>query len=143
MISYRMPLEGLKVSTNKIYAGIHWAKRKEIKDGFLNLAVIFCRPVQRVESYPVRIHYRFVFASRGLDTLNTAFMAKMLEDSFRTIGILEEDDPAHVAETILEVVVLPKKKRSKGSDDERSKDDAKDEDFVEINISEYGSQKTA
>lgn len=67
-------------------------------------------------------------------------MAKMLEDAFRTLGILQEDDPSHVAKTVLEVVILPKKKRSKDAGDKRSKDDEENKDHVIIQITPYESR---
>ena len=136
-LKFRVPLAGYKFSTNKIYAGSHWGKRKSVKDGIASIAAVFCRPAQRIESYPVEIRYRFCFVSRPLDTLNTAAMAKMLEDAFRSIGILEEDDPAHVARSILEVDVLPRKKGSAQVHASRSQIDAQNEDYVEITIIPY------
>ncbi len=135
MITYHIPLTGLKVSTNKIYAGIHWTKRKESADAIHSVATGFCRPVQKVQSYPVEIRYKFVFVTRPLDTLNCAYMAKCIEDAFRAIGILEDDSPSYVARTIIEVHEQSKgksKKRLKSS----SKEDAEKEveDRVEIII---------
>lgn len=137
MITYRIPLRGLKFSTNKIYAGIHWTERKRIKDSILSVAGGFCRPIQKPESYPVQIRYRFFFATRPLDTLNTAAMAKMFEDAFRTLGIIEEDTPEFVARTILEVYAIDPKERSKAAALRGKKRDAKEEDWVEITISCY------
>lgn len=126
IISYRIPITTLKTSTNKIYAGTHWSKRKTLKDSILDYAAGFCRPVQSVESYPVEIRYRFTFKSRVLDTLNCAYMAKMFEDAFRAIGVIEDDDPKYVARSIIEVVSTPKSKtKEKGR---------KDEDWLEIFI---------
>jgi hypothetical protein len=133
-IQYRLPLKGIKVSTNEIYAGIHWAKRKQIKDSILSIAAGFCRPIQKIGSYPVEIRYRFIFGSNGLDTLNCAYMAKMFEDAFRSLGILEDDDPAHVATAVLTVIELPRTKNAKGSYDSRAKANAEDKDWVEIEI---------
>lgn len=138
MIKIHIPLEGLKISTNKFYAGLHWSKRKEVKDGFLDLAGSFCRGIPKIESYPVEIEYKFFFRSRPLDSLNTSIMAKILEDAFRAIGILEEDDAAHVKRSILEVNILPKKKRKAPEDEQREKINPKDKgDFVEIIIKSY------
>lgn len=133
-IEYRIPLRGIKFSTNQIYAGIHWAKRKEIKDSILSIAYGFCRPVQKAGPYPVELRYKFIFGSRGLDTLNTAAMAKMFEDAFRTIGILEDDDPAHVARTILEVASSAPPRGTKKAHTFGLKANAQDEDWVEIEI---------
>lgn len=125
-LTYRIPLtsfqpgkkgkereEHLKFSTNKIYAGTHWGKRKSIKDVIARHAEIFCRPAARIVSYPVEIRYRFCFVTRPLDTTNTTALVKMFEDALRAIGILEDDDPSHVVRTIIEVVALRKPKRPK------------------------------
>lgn len=136
-LRFKIPLAGYKFSTNKIYAGSHWGKRKSVKDGIASIAAVFCRPVARIESYPVEIRYRFCFVSRPLDTLNTAAMAKMLEDAFRSLGILEDDDPAHVARTVLEVDVFPRKKGSSSNDASSAQGDAPNEDQLEVTIIPY------
>lgn len=137
MIQYRIPLKGLKVSTNKIYEGIHWTKRRQHKDSVSSYAGAFCRPVQKVESYPVEIRYRFLFRSRALDTLNCAYLAKMFEDAFRALGILEEDSPSFVARSVLESIVVPSRKGKKKGHDRRAKADEEDEDWLEITINSY------
>ena len=134
MIQYRVPLDGIKFSTNQIYAGVHWAKRKQAKDSIARYAAIFCRPVKKIDAYPVEISYRFVFGTRALDTLNTAAMAKMLEDAFRAIGILKDDSPAYVARTVLESVAVPSEKRPKKGDAGYRATYQKKEDYVEITI---------
>lgn len=134
MIRYRIPLRGLKVSTNEIYAGIHWAKRKQIKDSILSVANGFCRPIQKIGSYPVELRYKFTFGTRGLDTLNTAYMAKMFEDALRTLGILEDDDPSHVARTILDVIAIKRPKGKKALIASGRQANAQDDDWLEIEI---------
>lgn len=84
-----------KISTNQIYSGIHWAKRKEIKDLYKD----YCRfniKLEKVVSYPARLVYEFNFKRNPLDTLNCAYMAKMIEDCLVEFGIIENDDPAHI-----------------------------------------------
>lgn len=135
MITYRVPLLGIKLSTNQSYAGIHWTKRKAIKDSVLSIVFGVCRPVLKVDSYPVDIRYRYVFKTRALDTLNTAIISKMLEDALCSIGVLEDDSPHFVKRSILEVDVLPKEKRSKSSNAQRPQ--AGSEDFVEITITPH------
>src|SRR3990167_5356300 len=142
-LTYRIPLtslqegkkgkrkeEHLKFSTNKIYAGTHWGKRKSIKDVIARHAEFFCRPAARIVAYPVEIRYRFCFATRPLDTTNTTALIKMFEDALRTIGILEDDDPAHVVRTIIEVVVLRKPKGSKANDSLGTQENEPYEDSV-------------
>lgn len=140
IIHYKIPLRGLKVSTNKFYAGIHWTKRKEIKDGIISIARGFCRPILQVKSYPVQIEYRFFFSSRSLDTLNTAVMAKIFEDAFRAFGILQDDSPKFVGKSILEVIEIPKSRGKKKDVVVRSKDNEENEDYLEITIKSYESK---
>lgn len=137
MIHFLVPLRGIKCSTNTIYAGIHWSKRKEIKDGIASVAGAFCRPVQKIQSYPVQIYYRFLFGTRPLDTLNTTFMAKCFEDAFRALGILKDDSPKYVAKTILEVGVVGPWEIKKKIAALGPKADAKDKDWLEITIDDY------
>lgn len=106
MISFRIPISGLKQSTNKFYAGQHWSKRKEFKDSVFDYARAFCRKSGSIGRYPVEIRYRFIFESRALDTLNTAIIAKCFEDALRSLGILKDDSPAYVARSVLEVVAV-------------------------------------
>lgn len=65
-------------------------------------------------------------------------MAKMLEDAFRSFGILADDDPKHVARSILEVNAASTSKRSKTPLTQGAKADEKNEDYVEITIKPYG-----
>ena len=134
LMRFRIPLLGLKTSTNKIYAGEHWSKRKHLKDSVLSVAGYFCRPAKRIESYPIEIRYRFLFGTRALDTLNTAYMAKMFEDALRTLGILEDDDPKYVARSVLEVDAWPRPKRPQESDASWPKANAQDKDWLELTI---------
>lgn len=64
-------------------------------------------------------------------------MAKMLEDAFRAIGILEEDDPAHVGRSIIEVIAIPREKRPKAPHGPWTPGIAKSEDYIEITIQPY------
>jgi len=91
-----MPLPE-KVSTNQIYAGIHWAKRKKLVDLF-HKAFLEHRKL-KVEHYPVDINYIFTFKTKPLDTTNCTYMVKCLEDGMVKNGILEDDNPAHVSFT--------------------------------------------
>lgn len=61
-------------------------------------------------------------------------MAKCIEDSFRTIGILKDDSPSYVARTIIESHEQGKSKDAKKIKSSGKKDDAKNEDWVDIII---------
>ena len=128
----------LKESTNTIYAGQHWAKRKEYKDCLAGHAAKFCKVNERITTWPVQIKYRFIFETRALDTLNCVYMAKCLEDTLRALQILPDDSPKYVALSILEVV---KKDSSQApsSDKKANKIQPKaaKEDWLEITIEPY------
>lgn len=115
---------------------MHWTKRKEIKDSILSITRGLCRPVKKVGSYPIQISYRFVFSSRALDTLNTAVMAKMFEDSLCAIGVIEGDSPKYVATSILEIIDQREENKKKGISNKGSKINKENEDYVEIKIYE-------
>jgi hypothetical protein len=86
-----------KVSTNQIYSGIHWAKRKKLAD--LYHQSLLEHRKKEITEYPVEITYIFDFKAKPLDTTNCTFMVKMLEDSLVLNGILKDDDPKHVSFT--------------------------------------------
>jgi len=132
MITYRIPISGLKKSTNKIYAGEHWSKRKEFKDICFDYARHFCKPVQEFGPYPIQIRYRFVFTSRVLDTTNLTYLVKVFEDALRSLKILKDDSPKYVVRTIIEVVESTKKKTKKAITGMGSAQNAKNEDWLEI-----------
>lgn len=89
-----------KVSTNKVYAGVHWRKRKEWADLY-HQEFWPIKGKVKVEKYPVVITYDFSFKANALDSLNCAMMAKMLEDGMVAVGILKDDCPEYVAKSII------------------------------------------
>lgn len=88
-----------KISTNKIYAGMHFRSRKKIVDLYHNYFID--QKGKTIEHYPVDITYIFTFKTRPLDSLNTAFMAKMIEDSLIKHGVLQDDTPEFVESSTL------------------------------------------
>ena len=80
-----------KVSTNKIYESKHWSFRKEIKDNYKAYCLPKFRKLDPVKEYPVKIKYEFEFSSHPLDTLNCAFLAKMIEDCLVEANVLIDD----------------------------------------------------
>lgn len=64
-------------------------------------------------------------------------MAKMFEDAFRSIGILEDDAPKYVARTILEVVINSSKKGKKNTAPQGSQINEEAEDYLEVTITPY------
>lgn len=82
-----------KVSLNKWYSGIHWTKRKKIKDNYINVVKSqFSKVFSKDNKY--NVSYYFEFKSRPLDASNCVAMVKMIED------ILFENDGYKVVESI-------------------------------------------
>ncbi len=100
-----------KISLNKVYAGVHWSKRKEWADmyheEFLDVKGV------KVNNYPVVILYEFFFKQKPLDSLNCAMMAKMLEDGMVKAKILKGDEPKFVDESRLKSHVIEDLKADK------------------------------
>lgn len=87
-----------KISTNRIYSGLHWSERNRLKD--LYHAHLLPWRLSRPElKFPVKITYTFVWSKRPLDSTNQTFMIKMLEDGLVKIGILPDDTPKYVKST--------------------------------------------
>lgn len=97
-IKFAMPK---KISTNTIYAGTHWAKRKAQADLYHEYiqAVAHEKQIAPIEEYPIDIEYIFTFKGKPLDTTNATYMAKLCEDGLVKSGIIEDDDPEHVQYT--------------------------------------------
>ena len=68
-----------KISLNKWYAGIHWTKRKKIKDTYTLLVKSQFKEVFSSE-HSYTTEYSFTFKSRPLDASNCVAMVKMVED---------------------------------------------------------------
>ena len=74
-----------KHSLNEIYAGKHWQKRKSAKDTYKILIKSQFKDVLSKDKV-YKVYYEFGFKTRPLDTSNTVYMLKMIED------IIFEDD---------------------------------------------------
>lgn len=95
-MNIRIPLPE-NVSTNAIYSGLHWSKRKKLADLYHWSLAQFKN--QAVKEYPVDINYIFTFKGKPLDTTNCTYMAKMLEDGLVKNGVIGNDSPEYVAFT--------------------------------------------
>lgn len=93
-ISFSLPE---KISTNKIYAGVHWRTRNKHKDKFR--AVEF--EGDPVTQFPVDITYDFKIVGRQLDSTNLGYMAKLVEDALVKKNILPDDSPKYVRYTTM------------------------------------------
>ena len=84
-----------KISLNKWYAGMHWTKRKQIKDAYtLIVKSQFKDVLPAYNSYDTEYH--FTFKSRPLDASNCVAMVKMIEDI-----IFETDSYKVVTEIVI------------------------------------------
>ena len=88
---YNLP----KISLNKWYAGMHWTKRKKIKDNYTQIVRSqFSSLLSRDNTY--KVEYHFTFKSRPLDASNCVAMVKMIEDI-----IFETDSYKVVTEIVI------------------------------------------
>tara|TARA_R100000951_G_C2486803_1_gene133224 strand:+ start:109 stop:492 length:384 start_codon:yes stop_codon:yes gene_type:complete len=84
-----------KISLNKWYAGMHWTKRKKIKDDYTQIVRSqFSNTLTRENTY--KVEYHFTFKSRPLDASNCVAMVKMIEDI-----IFETDSYKVVTELVI------------------------------------------
>lgn len=88
-----------KVSTNRIYMGIHWATRKKYKDLMRWAFVPFISSLAPIKEG--KITFEFGFKNKPLDCSNCSFMAKMMEDVLVEHQILKDDSPNYVKEITL------------------------------------------
>lgn len=79
----------IKVSANKIYAGVHWSERKKIKDLFLWGLLGIKKELKKVGK--CKLTFNFQFKSNPLDDSNCFFMVKIIEDCLVHYKILEDD----------------------------------------------------
>lgn len=90
-------------STNQIYSGIHWAKRKKAKYDALKAtkaAVAGMTPMQRQVDLVFRP--RLGKGQRKRDTSNNSMSAKLIEDGLVKAGILADDTEQYVRKVTLE-----------------------------------------
>lgn len=83
-----------KLSTNKIYEGVHWATRKKHKDLFLWSFVTVASKIKPVDSCD--IEFEFGFKSKPLDCDNCSYSVKLIIDCLRHYGKLKDDTPEYV-----------------------------------------------
>lgn len=93
-----------KLSSNRIYRMHHHAKNrfqtavnKEVAQSVRE------QKIKEITKYPVRCKYTFYVTGKTIDVVNTAGMAKAVEDGLRYAKILKEDSLKFVKEvTFLE-----------------------------------------
>jgi hypothetical protein len=90
----------IKVSSNQIYAGQHWTKRKKLKDDYLWLTTPF-KSLPKI-SEKVDLDFKFFFGSKPLDSSNCGFLVKILEDCLVHYGVLQGDTIKFVGKVSME-----------------------------------------
>lgn len=90
-----------KVSTNKIYESKHWGVRDKLKNEFINYYFNLLNKFTPVINYPIKITYDFYFVRNPLDTLNCCYMAKMMEDIMVKLGVIVDDSPKYVKQSVI------------------------------------------
>lgn len=88
-----------KISTNRIYAGIHWAERKRLKDLMRWALVPVIHSINPMTKGTLTFDFRF--KSRPLDCSNCSFMAKMIEDVLVDHFKIVNDTPQYVKRIII------------------------------------------
>lgn len=102
----------IKVSTNEIYSGMNWKKRRIIAEWYHNLTREDCNEIVTIEE-KVDIVMRFYFKTYAFDSSNCSFMAKMIEDSLTKNNALKDDTNKEVWKFTVESVFIPEKERKK------------------------------
>ncbi len=92
-INIKLPF---KVSTNAIYAGTHWTKRKKYKDMMLWAFIGYSKQLKQVDS--CKLKFVFKFAKKPLDIDNCGYMIKLIIDALCHYKIIKDDTPDIVTE---------------------------------------------
>ena len=108
----RLFIPYLGPSTNAIYAGLHWAKRKKAKDEayMLTRAIVLESKAKPVEG---RVDLTFTpqlgKGARRRDTSNNSMTAKLIEDALVKAGVLADDTDEHVRNVMLTPALVDRK----------------------------------
>ena len=88
-----------KVSTNTIYAGVHWSKRKEMADLY-HMAML---PYRRKKiPTPCELYFFFTFKKAALDCSNCSYMVKLFEDAMVLNEMIPDDSIRYVQKIHIE-----------------------------------------
>jgi len=86
---------------NQFYAGMHYSKRKKLKDTWklLTRIAVAQQDIKRVEVYPVTIDCRVVFGpgKRRYDWENCSVTMKMIQDALCSLGIIDDDNHKYIS----------------------------------------------
>lgn len=83
-------------STNAIYAGVHFSKRKKIKDSYLWWFKTVKIPKLEKPLTCDNISFNFYFKKRTYDCDNCSYMSKMIIDCLVKNGYFLDDSPKYI-----------------------------------------------
>ena len=94
------------ISTNKVYAGMHWGTRKRIAEHYHKVvAKEFARDGVALLTYPVHLVFVFSMTKRLMDCSNVSFMGKMIEDGLVSAGLVPTDTIKHICAVTYKVIL--------------------------------------
>ena len=96
----RLKIDYIGPSLNKIYAGIHWSKRKKDADA-AHLAVKIAAKGCSLSAKPVVLVFQPMIRGRAYDVSNYAYTVKLLEDGLVHSGVLADDTNKYVQGIIM------------------------------------------
>jgi Holliday junction resolvase RusA-like endonuclease len=82
--------EKTTISTNIIYAGVHFRTRQSHKNKYKEYTKEIFSKIKPID-YPVDIHFDF-YLKKPLDSSNCSYMGKLLEDCLVAHGVLKDDN---------------------------------------------------
>jgi len=111
VLVYNIPKQ-YKVSTNKIYAWMHWRQRKKIADYYHNISRDDCIELWHID-WKVDLDFKYYWRSRYLDSSNTSFISKTIEDSLVKNKLLTDDSNSYIWKVTYESILIDPKERKK------------------------------
>ena len=89
----------LKISTNKIYSGVHYRTRIKHKKMYQWEVLRVCKKekIKPINNYPVILKFTFYFDKNLLDSSNCSYMAKLIEDALVHEGVFINDTPQYIS----------------------------------------------
>lgn len=91
IVEFKLPQ---KISTNAIYAGVHWAVRDKHKDLYLWAFLEVASKIKPVNACD--LEFQFEFKSKPLDVDNCSYMVKLCIDCLRHYKKIKDDTPQYV-----------------------------------------------
>ena len=107
MIEFVLPIPE-KISLNKIYSGMHWSKRNDLKDVYHQYIDFYTKSLRQNSSlldFPVKVVYIPIWKTRPLDLSNGFLIIKFFEDGLVHSGILPDDTIHYVGNISSECIV--------------------------------------